>query len=51
MNIAKMTAKRIFGFFENSQCCQWRAGQTEELNPTPGIKHFRCRQQPKLQLN
>ena len=31
MKIAKMTAKRISGFLENSQCCQWRPGQTEEI--------------------
>ena len=31
MKIAKLTAYRIFGFSKNSQCCQWRPGQTEEI--------------------
>ena len=31
MKIAKLTAKRIFGCLENSHCCQWRPGQTEEI--------------------
>ena len=40
MKIAKLTAKRIFGFFENSQCCQWGAGQTEEIKSDTRHKTF-----------
>ena len=40
MKIAKLTAKRIFGFSENSQCCQWRPGQTEEIKSDTRHKTF-----------
>ena len=40
MKIAKMTAKRIFGFLEDSQCCQWRPGQTEEIKSDTRHKTF-----------
>ena len=40
MKIAKLTANRIFGFSENSQCCQWRPGQTEEIKSDTRHKTF-----------
>ena len=40
MKRAKMTAKRILGFLENSQCCQWRPGQTEEIKSDTRHKTF-----------
>ena len=40
MKIAKLTANRIFGFSENSQCCQWRPGQTEEIKSNTRHKTF-----------
>ena len=40
MKIAKLTANRIFRFSENSQCCQWRPGQTEEIKSNTRHKTF-----------
>ena len=40
MKIAKLTAKWIFGCLENSQCCQWRPGQTEEIKSDTRHKTF-----------